>query len=124
MPLILCWVVEPSKIALTVKSSLPNPEIEGAVAELVVVPDCIGNRGFCVDFRTDPSNGNCMFPSQSIDDIVQAVFHAVATLANKSALSVIALNAQKTLLKHGLERERRAFLKIMNKSAGLWKEIK
>ena len=100
------------------------PALEAmALADIVVVPDCIGNRGFCVDIRSDPLNGNCFFPSQSTDDIVQATFHAFGALADISATTAIALNAKKTVFEHGLEREKAAFLEILTKSEGLWQEI-
>jgi len=73
---------------------------------LVICPDCIGNRGFCIDGET------CFKPKYNVEKIIQAIKHAFSLSENK----------QDALLKKGYEiskkatlfSERDAFLHILS----------
>jgi len=80
---------------------------------LVICPDCIGNRGFCIDRET------CFVPSYTLNSLVDAVKTACnmdAALKNK----MLAMSTAKAA-NHTLDKEREAFLKILNNIDELWK---
>lgn len=85
-------------------------------AQLVVVPDCVGNRSFCVD------QGNCLMPGYNLAAILAAVAQAQIHLANPAALSAFAASAQATLAEHSLQRERQQFLAILAGMDELWSQ--
>lgn len=83
------------------------PALEAmALGCLVVCPDCVGNRGFCRDGET------AFRPAAAVDAIVAATRAAVATddEAGRSMRRAAAAEVER----HGLDRERRAFLEILD----------
>jgi glycosyltransferase involved in cell wall biosynthesis len=91
------------------------PALEGmAAGTLVVCPDCVGNRSFCLD------SWNCWRPEYKLSKIFQAVEQVLA--ASPSDRQEIRDHAQLTVAKHDLIAERRAFLKILAKVEQLWQE--
>jgi glycosyltransferase involved in cell wall biosynthesis len=83
------------------------PALEAmAVGAVVVCPDCVGNRGFCRDGET------AFRPAYNLNDVVDATLRAVAM--GDSAAAVIRAGAAAEVLKHGLEAERLAFLRILD----------
>lgn len=83
------------------------PALEAmAMGCLVVCPDCIGNRGFCRDRET------AFRPAASLDAIVAAVRAAV--VADAATVGAMRLAAAAEVERHGIERERRAFLEILD----------
>ncbi len=88
------------------------------LCELTIVPDCKGNRGFCIDHLD--TGGNCLMPEYNADSIVSACLTARKLLQDEDKLSAIRHNALVTVDEHSLDREREAFLKILNQIDDLW----
>lgn len=83
------------------------PALEAmAAGALVVCPDCVGNRGFCLDGVT------CLRPPYALE----AVTRATLTLARMppAAAAVMLQAAAAESRKHGLDREQLAFLRILD----------
>ncbi len=92
------------------------PALEGmAAGTLVICPDCVGNRSFCLD------NWNCWRPEYKLENIFQAVEQALTS--DPSQRQEIQHHAQITVAKHDLIAERRAFLEILAKASQLWQEL-
>jgi len=98
---------------------LPNPKegfylpaIEGmAAGTLVVCPDCIGNRSFCL------AGVNCLRPAHSEDELVEAAQSALERLPE---LGHMLESASLTARRHDLQQEREAFLPVLAKVDELW----
>jgi glycosyltransferase involved in cell wall biosynthesis len=98
---------------------IPNPKegfylpaLEGmALRTIVVCPDCVGNRSFCLD------GVNCFRPVYSEDAIVDA---ARAALSRREQLGPLLDNATETARAHDLLSERQAFLEILDRVDELW----
>jgi hypothetical protein len=98
---------------------VPNPK-EGfylpaleamAVGTVVVCPDCIGNRSFCLPGE------NCFRPGYDEDEIVAA---AETALAQEPELGELRARARATAEEHDIAGERRAFLEILDRVEELW----
>jgi hypothetical protein len=98
---------------------VPNPK-EGfylpaleamALGTLVVCPDCIGNRSFCLPGE------NCYRPEYGEDAIVAA---AEAALEAEPGLDGMRARATETAEAHDMPGERRAFLAILDRVDELW----
>jgi len=92
------------------------PALEAmAVGALVICPDCVGNRSFCL-----PGN-NCYRPAYARDDIVQAVRQALAlTVPERERLIA---NARATASAHTLAAERATYhAKVLLRLDDLWRE--
>ena len=88
------------------------PALEGmAAGTLVVCPDCIGNRSYCLD------GDNCLRPSYDEDAIVAAAERALAGAATRERIIEA---AAATAAAHDLRNERRAFLDILDRVDELW----
>ena len=101
---------------------LPNPK-EGfylpaleamALRTIVVCPDCIGNRSFCID------GSNSFRPAYEDDAVVEAAENA---LAHRSDLAPMLEKGLGTARDHDLAHERKAFLKILARVDELWADI-
>lgn len=91
------------------------PALEAmAMGQIPIVPDCVGNRGFCFD------NNNSIIPKYTVESIVSAALKS-HSLPEKTRI-LICNEAKRTANAHGLEIERRQFLEIMNDIESLWKE--
>lgn len=107
-----------SRIALL----LPNltegfylPALEAMkFCDLVVVPDCIGNRDFCKD------NHNCLIPQYNIESILTSAAQAISLLQNEHVLTEFKREMRDTLRVHTLANERKAFLELMGDVKNLW----
>ncbi len=89
------------------------PPLEGmALGTLVVCPDCVGNRSFCL-----PEH-NAFRPNYTIAELVRAAESALA-LAPDQAQQILA-NARETAEAHSLLRERQAFLEVLHNVDRLW----
>lgn len=84
----------------------------------LVVPDCVGNRGFCFDGRTDQVRGNCFMTDYTLDSIVDGV-EAAARASEKKVMS-LAKNARNTLHQYSLDNERRQFHQLLDQVDELW----
>lgn len=88
------------------------PALEGmALGTLVVCPDCIGNRSFCLPGE------NCFRPGYEEDAIVAAAEEALVDEERADALRARALE---TAQAHDMAGERRAFLDILDRVEELW----
>jgi glycosyltransferase involved in cell wall biosynthesis len=91
------------------------PALEAmAFCEVVVVPDCIGNRGFCINNQT------CLMCDYNHDALVLAALAAMKLVKNPDEVARFQRNAKKMIDKHSIERERNMFLAIMNNIEDIW----
>lgn len=89
------------------------PALEAmALGALVVCPDCIGNRSFCLDGE------NCFSPSYGMASLLNAVHQANDISDNEK--EILLKNAQKQVATHSLEHEKEQFLAIMDEISVLW----
>jgi hypothetical protein len=94
------------------KEGFYMPALEGMAAGTVVVcPDCIGNRSFCLPGE------NCYRPAYDEDEIVAA---AEAAVREAPALDRLRARALATAREHDLAGERAAFLEILDRVDELW----
>lgn len=83
------------------------PALEAMAAGAVVVcPDCLGNRGFCVDSQ------NCFRPSYQLEDVVRATIKAVSLSPDE--LVRLRFNSRDEVLRRGLDAECADFLRILD----------
>jgi len=105
----LAWLGR-AKVAVTLpldREGFFLPALEAmALGCLVVCPDCVGNRAFCRDGET------AFRPVATVDGIVAAVRAAIAGDAEAGAAMRAAAAAE--VERHGLDRERQAFLEILD----------
>lgn len=89
------------------------PALEGmALGSLVVCPDCVGNRSFCLP------GYNGFRPAYEDDAMLQAVEQALA-LPDSDAQQMRD-RARKMAEAHSLHRERDAFLALLNRIDHVW----
>lgn len=89
------------------------PALEAmALGAIVICPDCIGNRSFCLDQHT------CLLPNYEIKDILQALDRANALTEQQRQM--IIKNAKQQIQMHSLEQEAQQFLAIMRDLPSLW----
>jgi glycosyltransferase involved in cell wall biosynthesis len=89
------------------------PALEGmALGTLVVCPDCVGNRSFCL-----PGH-NAFRPNYVFEDLIKAVKSALALPADQA--QQMRANARQTAESHNLLRERQAFLDVLHNIDQLW----
>lgn len=84
--------------------------------DLVVVPDCVGNRDFCIDGK------NCLMPRYDREAILASTLQAISLLEDKQVLTEFKREMSDTVSRHSLAAERKAFLKLMNNVGKLWAE--
>lgn len=89
------------------------PALEGmALGTLVVCPDCVGNRSFCLDRR------NCYRPRYQLPAVLEACREALG-LAGAGAHAMLALG-RKTAAERALGEERRRFIEVLDHLDELW----
>lgn len=89
------------------------PALEGMAMEtLVICPDCVGNRSFCLD------NVNCFRPTYDTKEIVKSI-HSALELSHEQKSQMIS-QAIKTAREHNLRKERKSFLHILNNLSQIW----
>lgn len=89
------------------------PALEAmALGAIVICPDCIGNRSFCLDQHT------CLLPNYETMNILQAVDKANALTEQQRQM--IIKNAKQQIQMHSLEQEAQQFLAIMRDLPSLW----
>ena len=90
---------------------LPALEVMAAGA-ILIVPDCVGNRGFCIDGTT------CLMPAYTADKMRESVLKALSlTESQRNALLYAAL---KKVGEYSLEKERKAFYAVLKNVDQLW----
>lgn len=91
------------------------PALEGlALDTLVVCPDCIGNRTFCLP------GYNSFRPSFAVEDLVEATEAALAL--PEEQVRQMRTNGQATVERYSLRREREAFHDVLQNVDRLWQE--
>lgn len=89
------------------------PALEGmALGTLVVCPDCVGNRSFCLP------GYNCFRPEYALQDILNAA-NAAFQLSDSEFRQML-LNAKLTVAKYDLMQERKLFLELLENVPQLW----
>lgn len=89
------------------------PALEGfAVGTLVICPDCIGNRSFCLPSR------NCLQPPSYTTESLLETLRQALHLLPKERFSLLDA-ARRTAQQHTLLEERQAFLKILEQIEAL-----
>lgn len=108
-----------SRVALL----LPNPT-EGFYlpaleamhfCDLVVVPDAVGNRGFCIDGK------NCLIPDYNLDALLLAFIKARYLLSDSNKLSSYKTAARETIEQFSSGQERNKFHAVLSQVDELWK---
>jgi glycosyltransferase involved in cell wall biosynthesis len=90
------------------------PALEAmAIGTLVVCPDVVGNRSFCL-----PGH-NCLRPEYGLEEIVRATAAALALSPERRAAMLA--NAAQTARAHDMDRERKEFLAILENVGDLWR---
>jgi hypothetical protein len=86
------------------------PALEGmAMGTLVVCPDCVGNRGFCVN------GSNCLMPDYTIEALGSAGLAAIES--SPTNFQLMQKNACHQVQAHTLEAERRSYLDLLESLA-------
>jgi glycosyltransferase involved in cell wall biosynthesis len=89
------------------------PPLEGmACGTVVVCPDCVGNRSFCIDRL------NCFRPEHEAEKIFNDVKGALGQSAESREQMLV--EAERTVQAHSLEGEREAFVEILGRIEELW----
>ena len=97
------------------------PALEAiCLADIAIIPDCIGNRSFCIDAVNE--GGNCLMPAYNLEEITNAIRSAKMILSNQVRLQRIKDNGLSTVNHHSLAREREEFMRLMANVDELWHE--
>lgn len=89
------------------------PALEGmALGTLVICPDCIGNRSFCLSWY------NCIRPEYRVESLLNAIQQALQY--PRSKIGEILTQAKQTANEHSLLKERQAFLEILDNIREIW----
>ena len=96
------------------RDSICRPLEAMRYCDLTLVPDCVGNRGFCLP------DVNCLMPTFSAENISETCDRAYRMLGSQEQLASLRRAANDTLARHSLERERKEFLRIMDSLDQLW----
>ena len=89
------------------------PALEGMAAGAVVVcPDCVGNRSFCI------GGENCWMPAHDFSQILSATRSAISKSDDER--EVMVASAMKTSSCHDLSVERTKFLEILHNIEAIW----
>jgi hypothetical protein len=105
-----------SRIALLLPNTTEGfylPALESmALDTLVICPDCVGNRSFCIDGH------NCFRPAYTLDELKEATNLAISV--SDSERSKWIANGRDTVAEHNISKERESFLAILNDLGSLW----
>lgn len=94
------------------------PALEAmALCDLVVIPDCIGNRSFCINNQT------CLMCDYNYDSLMAAALVAIQIVNNTNKVEKFHENTKKMIEMHSVERERKEFLEIMKNVDDIWMKI-
>lgn len=89
------------------------PALEGfALGALVICPDCIGNRPFCLPGE------NCLQPLYTVESLLQSVQQARRLLPQERFALLEA--ARHMARQHSLVEERRSFLELLSQLGTIW----
>ena len=95
-----------------------NTQVMVSESDLTIVPDCIGNRGFCHD------GINCLRPDYTTDALLEACQRAMqmTATAEHPGLNDMRAAARATAEEHTLDSERAAFYAILDNMDQLWED--
>ncbi|MDH5632277.1 MAG: glycosyltransferase [Gammaproteobacteria bacterium] len=82
------------------------------LGSLVVCPDCIGNRDFCID------GVNCLMPGTNEDQIIEMVLSALNL--EEEARQAMLQKARQTAEGYDISSERKTFLGILENVDDIW----
>jgi glycosyltransferase involved in cell wall biosynthesis len=89
------------------------PALEGmATGTLVICPDCIGNRSFCLP------EYNCLRPDYRVESLLNAIQQALQ--CSQTQIEEILAHGKQTANEHNLLKERQAFLEIIDHVHEIW----
>jgi hypothetical protein len=89
------------------------PALEAmALGALVISPDCVGNRSFCLD------GANCLRPAYEASAVEAAVAKALSLAPDRR--QAMLGRAAATADEHSLMGERRTFLELLDALPGMW----
>lgn len=120
------WVARDELLAAMSKSrivmALPHetegfylPALEAMkYADLLIVPDCVGNRSFC------RHQFNCLFPAYNKLALLAALDEGIKLLLNEPQRLALQINAAKTLLEHSMQREFQKYSELMSNIDEYW----
>jgi glycosyltransferase involved in cell wall biosynthesis len=92
------------------------PALEGMSLETIVIcPDCIGNRSFCIN------GDNCIIPNYTFDGIFSAINTVIDM--NSTEINHIQNSAEATSKLHNIEIERQSFFETLTLTSKIWKQI-
>ncbi|MFZ4413896.1 MAG: glycosyltransferase [Bacteroidales bacterium] len=92
------------------------PALEGmALGTIVICPDCIGNRSFCIN------GDNCIIPAYTFDGIFSAINSVL--VMNSTVINHIQNSAKSRSKLHNIEIERQSFFEILTLASKVWKQI-
>lgn len=96
-----------------VEEGLYLPALEAmAFGCVVVTPDCIGNRSFCLDQK------NCLVPEYTVESMVRGINHALRlTRQTRRSLALSAVNQAEV---YSMDKERARFYEILQDVDQLW----
>jgi len=79
-------------------------------SDMVIVPDCIGNRSFCIN------NYNVIMPKQyTFEAIKDALEEALLLLNSKERLEILKKNMRSTCMKYTISRQKKEFFHFLEK---------
>ena len=89
------------------------PALEGfALGTLVICPDCIGNRTFCLPGE------NCLQPPYTAESLLHAIQQALH-MTPQERLALLEA-ARRMAQQHSLLEERRSFLELLQQIETIW----
>ncbi|CAD5943475.1 glycosyltransferase family 1 protein [Planktothrix agardhii] len=89
------------------------PALEGmVVGTMVICPDCIGNRSFCI------SGYNCFRPDYRVESILNVIQQALQY--SHTQVQEMLTHGKQTANEHNLLKERQAFLEILDHIHEIW----
>lgn len=107
-----------SKIAIFLpmfedKEGFYLPALEAmALRTLVICPDCVGNRSFCLP------NINCFRPEYQVDALLHSLYCALQL--SQVEFRDLLENGNRTVREYTLDRERKVFLNILENIEQIW----
>jgi hypothetical protein len=113
--LFLAWLAR-TRVAVLLPNAREGfylPALESmALGAATVVPDCVGNRGYCLH------GISALVPPAAENALAQAAEHALRMDGEESGR--LAAGARAVVARHSAERERRAFLDVLADLDNLW----
>jgi hypothetical protein len=108
--------INDSRVALLLPNATEGfylPALEAMALDTVLVcPDCVGNRSFCIDGH------NCLRPEYTLDALTKATNVAISLSDSEWARWIA--NGRNTIVEHSISKERASFLTVLNNLDSIW----